>query len=458
MGPLARELSPRGLWSLVGRLMREAIAAANVSPSDVAAVAVTSQREGLAILDDHGRELYLAPNTDLRAFMEGQGIDAQHRDLVCAATGHTPSFLLAPAKLLWLRDNQPELHARARRVLSLDAWLAGRLGAGSFLERAAAVELGLSDAVSGAAAKGLLDTLGVDMRLVPSVVAAGSIIGAVSPAAARHTGMRTGTPIAAAGPDTQCGLLGMGVTMPGDAGIVAGWSAPVQMVLERPLLDPEKRTWTGHHVTGRWVLESTAADAGSAYRWAKDTLFPGTDDATVTQLAAHVPPGANGALAYLGPRAANMGAVGPGIGGFLFPLLSSVQPTDPAALMRAAYENVAYALKANVSQLETISGQPLRQLRFGGGMAQNHLLASILADVLGRDVLVARSPEVTGLGAAMCAAVGAGMYRDLEAAAQGMASSVRQVRPDPVRMLEYQEHYMRWLAAGQALELLGGTL
>lgn len=458
LGPLARELSPRSLWSLAGRLMREAITTAAIDPAAIAAVAVTSQREGLAIVDDRGRELYLAPNTDLRAFMEGQAIDAKQGDLVYATTGHTPSFLLAPAKVHWLRDNRPDPYAGIRHILSLDAWLAGKLGAAPALEQSAAVELGLAGVAFGTVATDLLDTLGIAKRLVPPVVAAGGIIGDVSPAAARHTGLPAGTPIAAAGPDTQCGLLGMGVEKPGDAGIVAGWSAPVQVVLNRPLLDLLKRTWTGRHVTGRWVLESTAADAGSAYRWAKGTLFPGLQAAALARLVAQVPPGSNGALAFLGPRVANMGAVGSTLGGFLFPLLSSIQPTDPAALLRAAIENVAYGLKANVSQLEAISSARLGRLTLGGGMAQNRLLASILADVLGREVLIARSTEITGLGAAMCAAVGAGMYADLNAASRGMSSLFDRIQPHPVRTLEYVEHYTRWLAAGQSLESLGGTL
>ena len=182
------------------------------------------------------------------------------------------------------------------------------------------------------------------------------------------------------------------------------------MVLGAPRIDPDTRTWTGRHIVPAWVLESNAADAGRAYQWVAGSLFPGIAHGVLASLAARVPSGANGAMAYLGPSIANMGSMGAGIGGFLFPLLSGVRPVEPIDLLKAVFENVVYAIKGNLGQLEAVSGSPIARVALCGGMTGHGTLEQIVADVLGREVFVPHTQQTTGLGAAMCAAVGAGIH------------------------------------------------
>ena len=462
LAPLGREFPPDATWELVCRLARGALRSAGIRGSAVAAVGATSQREGVVFLDAAGEELYAGPNTDLRAFLEGQRIDEAHRAEVYQATGHLPSFLFTAAKLQWFKSNRPESFQRIRHVLSLDAWVAYRLSGEIAVERSAASEMGLLDVATGAWATGLLSRLGLPIDILPPLVEAGQSLGKVKADAAAKTGLSRETLMVAAGPDTQCGLLGMGVTEPGQVGIVAGWSAPVQMVLDRFLLDGSSRTWSGRHVVpGSWVLESGATEAGSAFRWVAGTLTPdGASDlfAFIDRLASKAPPGSEGALAYLGPQAADMANVGPRWGGLLFPLLSYALPLERANLLRAALENLAFAIKSNLLQLQEISGAAPRTVSLGGGMAQSKTLRRILADTLGHEVRLARSHEVTGLGAAMCAATGAGAYRDLREAAQAMVRPAKPVDPNRLATLEYEEHFARWVAMAAGLDALGDRL
>ena len=462
LAPLGKELDPQGTWRMVGRLVKHALREAGIGASRVAAIGVTSQREGCAFLDAHRTELYLAPNTDLRAFMEGQGIDEGRRQEVYRVTGHTPSFLFAPAKLLWLKTHRPELSGRVRHVLSLDAWLELKLTGCAAMERSAAAEIGLLDVRSGEWAVGLLARLGLPVDFLPVLARSGEVIGEVTRVAANETGLSEGTPVVAAGPDTQCGLLGLGVANQGQVGIVAGWSAPVQMALNRPCIDEALRTWSGPHVLpDTWVLESSATEAGAAYRWAASVMGAGTaspDHSMIEKLAARAPRGSNGALAFLGPRRANVGNEGPRWGGMLFPLLSDVMPVSRSDLFRAALENIAFAVKSNVAQLQEVSGVEPSSVSFGGGMAQNRTLVRMLAEVLGREVRGSGTVEVTALGAAMCAAVGAGLYDSLAHASDAMARPSPPFTPDRLGVLEYEEHYQRWAAMAERLEALRDTL
>ena len=462
LAPLGKELNPDRTWASIGLLVKRALRSADARANQVLAAAATSQRQGFTLLGSTGNELYMGPNTDLRAFFEGQSLDESYGPEVYRITGHTPSFLFAPAKLRWFEAHRPDILTNTRAILSLDAWVGYKLCGETAVERSSAAEIGLLNTSKGEWAQDLLGKLGVPQQILPPLLDAGSRLGTVTSRAASATGLVPGTPVIAAGPDTQCGLLGLGVTEPGQVGIVAGWSAPAQLVLDRFQLDEAARTWTGRHLLeGRWALESNATEAGSAYRWAARNL--NTDGRVdihrhIDALAAKSPPGANGALAFLGPRPSDMGNVGSRWGGFLFPLLSDTMPVERADLFRAVLENLGFALKSNVDQLKEISGVSPSAIRFGGGMARGKTLRRILADVLGQEVAWAKSVEVPGIGAAMCAAAGIGLHAGLRDAAQAMWNPAKPIKPDPVEALEYEEHYERWVQMGTGLESLEDRL
>ncbi len=462
LAPVGKEIDAEALWRLVARLVRRALKEAGARPTEIAAAGVTSQRQGIAVLDARGRELYAGPNSDARAFFEGQAIDEEHGEEVYRVTGHTPALLLAPAKLRWLQQHRPRDFGRARAVLTLDAWASFRLSGELACERAAAAEAGLVDVVDGSLASGLLAKLGLSSSIVPRLVSSGQRVGSVTREAAAATGLAEGTPVVAAGPDTQCALLGMGATRPGQTGIVAGSTAPVQMVLDRRILDERRRTWSGLHVVpGRWVLESTTTEAGTAYGWLVSLLFGGGTPgafAAAGRLAARAPRGSDAVLAYLGPRLADMRDLSPRWGGVLFPVPFIGGPADHGRILRAALENLVFAVKANIAQLESIAGGRASEVWLSGGMAQGGTLARILADVLGAEVRLPRTLEASVLGAAMAAAAGAGIYCGLEEASRAMGRRARIVRPDPLAALEYQEHYQRWAAVGEGLRGLSEHL
>ncbi len=130
-----------------------------------------------------------------------------------------------------------------------------------------------------------------------------------------------------------------------------GWSAPVQMVLDSPVIDVEARTWTSCHLfPQRWLLESSTGEAGNVYRWLSELLFDSSNGQVydiMDKLALESPPGAEGVKAFIGPQATNMSSLGMRYGGFLFPVPTSVTNVSKAHLVRAALENLSYAIKAN---------------------------------------------------------------------------------------------------------------
>ncbi len=454
-GPaLAREISPQTLLQDVSELVNAALGQAEARPVDIAAIGVTSQRQGVAFLDAQGRELYLGPNTDLRAILEGAAIDEELASEVYSVTGHLPSLMFAPARARWFKEHQPQVYSKTAHVLTVAGWLAYRLTGQVADEPSQAGESGLLDVTRWEHCQALLERLGVDSHWLPVLLAAGNPVGTLRAPAARTLGLPEGVPVTLAGPDTQCGVLAITSGQEGAIGILAGWSCTVQMVTSRPCWDTERRTWVGClPVPGLWVVESNVGDAGNSYRWLVGLLADSREPyQEAERLAAQVPLGSDGAMAFLGPGPVSMARAGLRTGGLIFGTPLSFQEVSRGQLFRAFMENLAYGVKANLETVEAIAGERARAIRLGGGMSRSRTLAQVLADVLGREMAVSALPQASTLGAAMAAGVASGLYKDLKEAAQAMAPQLHVVEPDPVGAAEYQDLYERWLAMYHRLQ------
>ena len=177
---LAVRFSPDELWKRVARVIQEGVRAAGLQAGDIAAIGVTSQRQGVAFLGGAGVTLYVGPNVDLRAVFEGAAIDDTLADVVYQTTGHLPSLFFTPAKLRWWKHHHPRLHRRIRRVLTLGAWVAYRLTGEVADVPSLQSEAGLLDVSSRGPATALLQELGVDTPLLPPLAEEGKSFGGLT--------------------------------------------------------------------------------------------------------------------------------------------------------------------------------------------------------------------------------------------------------------------------------------
>ena len=173
------------------------------------------------------------------------------------------------------------------------------------------------------------------------------------------------------------------------------------------------------------------------------------------KMVGEAPAGSGSALTFIGPRAMDMTRLKPLVGGVLFPITPSVTEVERKHIIRAALENLSFAFKANCLQLEETSHLKMESVSIGGGLARSQTLGQILADVLAMPVDYYGIAEVTSYGAAMCAAVGAGVYPDLDKAGDAMGPKPRVVSPDTRGVQEYAGYYEKWLKAAKWLDSLG---
>lgn len=437
------------MWRKLGEAAHEALDASGARPGDVRGIAVTSMRNTTVVLDGSDDVIFATPNQDARAIGEALGWAANEGKSVYDLGGHWPTALFTGSRLLWLQAHTPELLEGARAVMCLSDWVAFRLGGGLFCERSQAAETLLFDLAAEDWAFGLIESLGFRKDLFPPLVDAGTIVGKLTTESAEHLGLPEGIPVAAGGADTQCSLLGSGVVEPGEIGVVAGTTMPVQLVTDGPVFDGVGRLWTGRHlVPGRYVLESNGLTTGSVLEWFAEMIFEEYEDPTgvLFAQASHSEPGAAGTLSTLGACTFDGRKLGIPVGNLSMSHMVTPAGGGTRHLSRSLLEGIAFSARANIEQLKSQTGSEPAALTVSAGMSRSALWTQMLSDIAGMQVRVPSITESSALGAAICAGVGAGVFKDLAEGAERVVSISRKQSPG-ADSEKYRRLYEGWNTA-----------
>jgi autoinducer-2 kinase len=450
--PGGQSFDTRASWGLVAECVREVLAGSR--PDQIAAVSATSMREGMVLYDEAGDELWACPNSDSRAPEESaELIEEGAAERIYELAGDWIA-ITAPPRLRWLRRHEPELLERVRHMTMLSDWILYRLS-GEFVTDPT---VGSSSAMFDLRRRGWSEEIvaicGLDPAVLPPVVEPGTRIGAVTPAAAAETGLAPGTPVVVGGADTQLGLLGLDIQEAGSFAVLGGTFWQTTLLLDEPLVDPGGRLRTLCHVGGdRWMVEGIGFWCGLTMRWLRDAFCAaelerarsdgGSAYALMEQLAAGVPPGAHGVTAIFSDlmNAKRWVHAAPALVGFD---VTSPATSGKAEAIRAVEECAAYVVRGHLQLLQQITGYEPERITFAGGAAQGELWPQIVADVTGCPVDVPEIKESTCLGTAVCAAVGAGLHADLDAATAALPGIERRLEPQPEATRAYQQLYEQW--------------
>lgn len=451
-------------WHLLKNCIQEVLACPGVDVDNIAAVSSAAQRPGIVCYDTAGQELCAWPCFDARADGETEWIIEQgHGPRIYEINGDWPS-IHEPARLLWLKKNMPQVFDKVSRITMLDAWVLYRLTGQYVAEPTIASFSGMFDIKRRDWSYEIMDLLKLPTGILPPMADAATIMGQVSAQAAGETGLRAGTTVVLGGGDSQLALLGAGLATEG-AGLVAGTFWVEGVIVDVPLIDAahrKTRTFC-HSLPDRWVIEA-ASFSGILARWFRDVFAveemvqaakEGSSAYGILNSAARkVPPGSNGVQVCFSSLfdSGRWIHTSPAFMGWdVFDL----EKSGKAVFWRAILENACYLAKGEFNLIRDVSGVPLKDVVFCGGASKSSLWQQILADVLGIAVLTPEVVETTSLGAAMCGAVGAGLYASLKEAAGAMSPPCQTTEPNLGNTEIYESEYRRWFEISRhALELV----
>ncbi len=447
--PGGSEFNAEEFWDILSNLIRRTIKKAGIDPAQIIAVSSTSQREGVVFLDKNGKELYAGPNLDMRAPRNSSEFEAQFAESIHASSGHWPMPMFLPYRLLWFKENKPEIYEKIDSIVLLNNWILFRLSGERITDPSNGVETLLVDLKKRDWNSPLIKELGFPERYFPPVYESGTFIGKVTTKAAAETGLSAGTAVVSGGADSQCGLLGNGAVAEGEIGVTLGTYGPLQMVLNNPVIAKPELTWSGCHVVpNTWVIESTSMEAGQTFRWIRDIFYANEIGDVYTLMekeASTAPPGSNGLKAYIGPRLPNYRNLDFNCsGGFVTQLPATPGRVARKDFSRAALEAVAYGVKLNVDRLQRVAGLALLDLRACGGLTKSRTLLQIMANLLQVPVFVPKQKEGSALGAAICAGVGANIFKSMIEGAQVCVKEDLLLQPEYESGSVYQELFADW--------------
>ncbi len=340
-----------------------------------------------------------------------------------------PNFTLT--KLLWVRENEPQLWRQVYSVMLPKDYVRFRLTGERATDVTDASGTLLLDVANRRWSSPILDEAEIAERLLPKLYESQEICGQISAEGSVATGLRAGTPVVAGAGDQAAGAIGMGIVGPGAVSATIGSSGVVFAATDSPVLDPKGRLHTFcHALPGRWHVMGVTQAAGLSLRWFRDRFGAlneiGDPYDRLCEEAATAPRGAEGlfwAPYLMGERAPHLD---PHARGALVGLTAS---HTRAHIIRAILEGVAFSLRDIFGILDEMK-VPVHDIRLGGGGARSALWRQIQSDVYGREVETVEAEEGAAYGAAILAAVGARMWPTVDDACESIVRVAERVRPD----------------------------
>jgi len=406
--PLWSEQSPQLWWDATVIAIREAIAQAGIDGDAVAGIGLTGQMHGLVLLDTDGE--VLRPSilwNDQRTQAECDEIRARvGPEELIAITGNDALTGFTAPKILWVRNNEPDVFARVSHVLLPKDYVRFRLTDTYAIDRAGGSGTILFDLAARDWSSAVAGALDIPAGWLPPTFEGPDVTGVVTEQAAALTGLRPGTPVMAGGGDQAANGVGVGAVAPGVVAMSVGTSGVVFAAADRPVVEPAGRLHAFcHAVPGMWHLMGVMLSAAGSYKWFKEAFAPDLTYDELNDAAAEVPAGSEGLvfLPYLtGERTPHPDPLARGA------FIGLTVRHGLGHMARAVMEGVAFGLRDSVELMA--AEMELGEVRVSGGGASSDLWLRIIADVIGLPVRVVGTAESAAHGAAMLAAVGAGAF------------------------------------------------
>src|ERR1700693_97781 len=399
-----------------------------VAPGDVRGVGLSGQMHGVVLLDEEYKVLrpciiWADQRSDAQCRWMTEQVGAS-RLIEYVSNPALPGF--SAPKALWVRDNEPEIFAQTRTIILPKDYIRFRLTGVLAMEISDAAGTCLLDVKHGRWSSEVLEAIDFDPSLLPPVVAADAVCGAITGEVEQLTGLLAGTPVAGGGADNACGAVGNGVVRPGLALVSIGTSGVLLAHAATPQVDvsgtiPRVHTFN-HAVPHACYLLIREAEG----------VWPGSDGLF--------------SLPYLqGERTPHLDAYARG--GWIGLTASH----NRRHLVRSVLEGVAFSLKDCFAIIQE-QGLKLEQLRATGGGAKSLLWRQILADVLGVQLVTTTAEEGPAFGAALLAGVASGVYASVQQACEITVRVVDRTEPRPELEIVYGQAYEKYRALYPALK------
>jgi len=441
------EQDPRDWYSAACVALGELREQQGIDPGLILAVGTTGQMKGVTFI---GRDGQPVRNSilwnDLRNLDEVKALQSRHGKLLRRISYNPFNTTSTLAKMLWLQHHEPDNWKRVRKIVFPKDYIAYRLTGRlqTDLSEASAICL-FNTQTQTWWPDSMFRQLSFDRDRLPDFFPSSQVIGQVSPAASKETGLPAGIPVVAGGSDATIESLSVGLKSAEQCKIRLGTAGALVTVTEN--LEQVDRgsyyVWC-YLKPGQWMLDNNTRSCAQSTTWFRDVFFahePVSDQAyrRIVEEAGGVEIGCEGLVFHPYLQGEDSPYWNPSLRASFFGLRAN---HSRAHFARAVFEGTAFALRDARSSFGK-PGERFREYLLVGGGIKNAVWISIIADVLGIEAKLPEHSEAS-FGACMIAGIGAGAFRDLDDAVERCVRFKGSVTADPQRHRRYTELFQRY--------------
>lgn len=418
------EQDPNELWRTVAATTRRVIEKAGIDPHEIAGVGISAQMWNTLPVDEKGNPLMpMMSWLDLRSIEQANRVvEGDNPAFIYEHTGNIPTAKDCIPKILWLKEERPDIWARTACLMDCKEYILFKLTGRMAIDYVGASVFFLFDPIKKVWSQEVCDAFDIPVEKLPPAYPCTEVIGEITEQAALETGLVAGTPVVICAGDVAVAQSGAGANRENKVHLCIGTATWVGISTSVFRNDPVKPLWGLCHIDPKkYIISGEMETGGGALMWFRDALCNeekihsthigrSTYD-LINSLAEVVPPGSD-KLIFLpwlsGERAPVLDHYARG--GYIGLAMSH----NKGHMARAVMEGVAYHLRWICETMENI-GFPINDINAVGGGCNSSTWVQIISDVTGKPLhLVKNHLEAGAAGAALAVAVGLGIHKSMD--------------------------------------------
>ena len=444
------EQDPLDWWNATVNGIKSVLSQSNVPAEEIKGIGLSGQMHGLVMLDAENNVIrnsiiWCDQRTSAEVNEITEKVGAKR---IVEITANPAITGFTAAKILWVKNNEPENYEKTRHILLPKDYIRFMLTGEYATEVSDASGMQLLDIPKRQWSDEVLTKLGIDKSLLAKVYESPEITGTLTKQVAELTGLAESTIVVGGAGDNAAAAVGTGVVEDGKAFTTIGSSGVVFAHTDNIAIDPKGRVHTFCcAVPNAWHVMGVTQSAGLSLKWFRDNLAWGEMETSLNmgvdpyyimdKQAERVPIGAN-RLLYLpylnGERTPHLD---PNARGVFFGLSTMHKKSD---MLRAVMEGVSYSLRDCVEVMAEM-GISVNDMMATGGGGSSPLWRQMLADLYSCQVKTTLNKEGPALGVALLAAVGAGIYDSVQEACKEVIKPDKIQDPIAENSAEYDKVY-----------------
>lgn len=453
------EEDPNVIFQATVDALAEVTAKADQTQGKILGVSWSTQQHSLIGLDkDHQPTTNTITWADNRAEKYASQMAEDGSGLALYKRTGLPTHPMGPVyKILWLKNDHPEIYKKTRYWVGLKEYLLYRYFGQLKQEYNMAATTGLFNIHQMDWDEESMKLVGITRDQLPELVDATHQLTGMNPDYAKQIGFPADTPFIMGGTDGSLSEIGLGAINNGEVAVTIGTSGAVRTFVDKPQIDPKGRIFCYPVMQGKWIIGGPVNNGGIVFRWVRDQLFApekvmarelGEDPYDVlTSIAKQVPAGSDGLIFH------------PFLGGERAPIWDGnarasffglTRQHSRAHMVRAALEGIVYNLYTVELALKEATGEPT-EIRAAGGFARSPLWRQMLADIFEEPVTIPEAFESGCLGAMVIAQISLGLADDLSVVNKFIGKK-NTYQPDPKTFENYREIMPIYIRLGRKLQ------